>query len=50
MSISYTYEIEWIRGKWVVFECSDYLKEEIFASELRSEAEAVLRDLHPMTL
>lgn len=42
---TYSYKIEWIRGRWVVFECSDYLEEEIFASELRAEAEAVLHDL-----
>lgn len=39
------YKIEWIRGLWVVFECSDYLEEEIFASELHADAEAFLRDL-----
>ena len=47
-SISYTYEVERrdtcnFHG-WVVFECSEYLEEEIFSSELRSEAEAILRD------
>jgi hypothetical protein len=45
IKITYSYKIEWIRGQWVVFECSDYLEEEIFASELRSEAEAFLHDL-----
>lgn len=44
IKVTYSYKIEWIRGRWVIFECSKYLEEEIFASELRSEAEDVLRD------
>ena len=44
IEVTYSYKIEWIRDRWVVFECSEYLEEEIFSSELRSEAEAVLRD------
>lgn len=45
MSISYSYKIEWLRGRWVVLECSEYLEEELFASELRADAEAFLCDL-----
>lgn len=45
IEVTYSYKIEWIRDKWVVFECTDWLEEEIFSSELRAEAEAFLRDL-----
>ena len=45
IEVTYSYKIEWIRGRWVVFECSDYLEEEIYACELLAEAEAFLHDL-----
>jgi len=41
----FSYSVEYIRGRWVVFECSEYLEEEIFSSTSREEIDAFMRDL-----
>ena len=43
--VTFYYRVEYIRGRWVVFECSEYLAEEIFASTSREEVKAFMRDL-----
>ena len=48
-SISYTYKVERMDTRnfhgWVVFECSEGMEEEIFASSSREEVSAFMRDL-----
>ena len=48
-SISYTYEVERVDTinfhGWIVLECSEGMKEEIFSSTSRDEVSAFMKDL-----
>lgn len=48
-NISYTYEVQRVDTRnfhgWVVFECSEGMKEEIFSSTSHDEVKAFMADL-----